>query len=124
DQVRRDRSQRASSARDMARRWAAQVSRDDGAGRTTGLSAPSPLAGEGRGGGSQERAARVVTPTPDPSPHPPSPEGGLRRTRGGGERRDQRSFGEGLSTGVTLAFAFPDRVAKNRGNGSFVLANG
>ena len=23
-----------------------------------------------------------------------------------------------------LAFAFPDRVAKNRGNGSFVLANG
>jgi ATP-dependent helicase HrpB len=29
-----------------------------------------------------------------------------------------------LSTGVMLAFAFPDRVAKNRGNGSFVLANG
>jgi ATP-dependent helicase HrpB len=28
------------------------------------------------------------------------------------------------STGVMLAFAFPDRVAKNRGNGSFVLANG
>ena len=23
-----------------------------------------------------------------------------------------------------LAFAFPDRVARNRGNGSFVLANG
>ncbi|ABE37540.1 ATP-dependent helicase HrpB [Rhodopseudomonas palustris BisB5] len=32
--------------------------------------------------------------------------------------------GEELSTGVLLAFAFPDRVAKNRGNGSFVLANG
>jgi ATP-dependent helicase HrpB len=29
-----------------------------------------------------------------------------------------------LSTGIMLAFAFPDRVAKNRGNGSFVLANG
>jgi len=29
-----------------------------------------------------------------------------------------------LSTGTLLAFAFPDRVAKNRGNGSFVLANG
>jgi ATP-dependent helicase HrpB len=29
-----------------------------------------------------------------------------------------------LSTGVMLAFAFPDRVARNRGNGSFVLANG
>jgi ATP-dependent helicase HrpB len=28
------------------------------------------------------------------------------------------------SSGVMLAFAFPDRVAKNRGNGSFVLANG
>jgi ATP-dependent RNA helicase HrpB len=29
-----------------------------------------------------------------------------------------------LSTGVMLAFAFPDRIARNRGNGSFVLANG
>ena len=28
------------------------------------------------------------------------------------------------SNGVMLALAFPDRVAKNRGNGSFVLANG
>jgi ATP-dependent helicase HrpB len=28
------------------------------------------------------------------------------------------------STGIMLAFAFPDRVARNRGNGSFVLANG
>jgi ATP-dependent helicase HrpB len=64
DQFRRDRSQRASSARDMARRWAAQVA------------SSSP-------------------------------------------RNDAE-----LSTGVMLAFAFPDRVAKNRGNGSFVLANG
>jgi len=29
-----------------------------------------------------------------------------------------------LSTGVMLALAFPERVARNRGNGSFVLANG
>jgi ATP-dependent helicase HrpB len=29
-----------------------------------------------------------------------------------------------LTTGIMLAFAFPDRVARNRGNGSFVLANG
>ena len=29
-----------------------------------------------------------------------------------------------LSTGRMLALAFPDRVARNRGNGSFVLANG
>src|SRR4029450_2139723 len=27
-------------------------------------------------------------------------------------------------TGIMLALAFPDRVARNRGNGSFVLANG
>jgi ATP-dependent helicase HrpB len=65
DQFRRDRSQRASSARDLARRWAAQV------------------------------ASRSAAQAP----------------------------GE-LSTGVMLAFAFPDRVARNRGNGSFVLANG
>jgi ATP-dependent helicase HrpB len=65
DQFRRDRSQRASSARDMARRWASQVA-------------------------SASRAKDDLE----------------------------------LSTGVMLAFAFPDRVAKNRGNGSFVLANG
>jgi len=65
DQFRRDRSQRASSARDLARRWAQQV-------------------------------ASVEKP------------------QGAGD----------LSTGVMLAFAFPDRIARNRGNGSFVLANG
>jgi ATP-dependent helicase HrpB len=66
DAFRRDRSQRADSARALARRWASQVA----------SSAPSP--------------------------------------QGGGE----------LTTGVMLALAFPDRVARNRGNGSFVLANG
>ncbi|TPQ30180.1 ATP-dependent helicase HrpB [Bradyrhizobium guangdongense] len=65
DQFRRDRSPRASSARDLARRWAAQV------------------ASSGK----------------------PAEQGQL-------------------STGVMLAYAFPDRVARNRGNGSFVLANG
>ncbi|WP_407168117.1 ATP-dependent helicase HrpB [Bradyrhizobium sp. ORS 111] len=86
DQFRRDRSQRATSARSMAQRWAAQVERSE-----TRPSSPSPLAGEGRGGGPTKAAA----------------------------------IDEGdLSTGVMLAFAFPDRVAKNRGNGSFVLANG
>ena len=65
DHFRRERSQRASSARDLARRWAAQVA--------------SPSSGQS----------------------------------------DAK-----LSTGAMLAFAFPDRVAKNRGNGSFVLANG
>jgi ATP-dependent helicase HrpB len=35
-----------------------------------------------------------------------------------------RLTASGLSTGAILSMAFPDRVAKNRGNGSFVLANG
>jgi very-short-patch-repair endonuclease len=33
----------------------------------------------------------ALPPTPDPSPHPPSPEGGLRRTRGGGEKKPRRA---------------------------------
>jgi ATP-dependent helicase HrpB len=66
DQFRRDRSQRAGSARSLAQRWASQVATTEG------------------------------PPNEDISP----------------------------PTGVMLAFAFPDRVARNRGNGSFVLANG
>ncbi|MEH2510978.1 ATP-dependent helicase HrpB [Nitrobacteraceae bacterium AZCC 1564] len=66
DSFRRDRSQRASSARQLAERWAEQVA--------------------------------------DISPKGPED--------------------ETLSTGVMLALAFPDRVARNRGNGSFLLANG
>ncbi len=50
-------------------------------------------------------------------PSSPSPQGG-------GERKDLRSPDERPSTGVMLALAFPDRVARNRGNGGFVLANG
>ncbi len=84
DQFRRDRSQRASSARELARRWASQVASNTSHPRDA--SAPSP--------------------------------------QGGGERKSARSPDEQLSTGVMLAFAFPDRVAKNRGNGTFVLANG
>ncbi|WP_199751800.1 ATP-dependent helicase HrpB [Bradyrhizobium sp. RP6] len=65
DQFRRDRSPRAASARDLARRWASQVAASEKTGQH-----------------------------------------------------------EELSTGLMLAYAFPDRVARNRGNGSFVLANG
>ena len=72
DQFRRDRSQRARSARSLAQRWAAQVA--------------------------VKRKSR--------------------RLRRKGRRANS------LRTGVMLAFAFPDRVARNRGNGSFVLANG
>ncbi|SHK44176.1 ATP-dependent helicase HrpB [Bradyrhizobium lablabi] len=114
DQFRRDRSQRASSARSLAQRWASQVAATEGA-----LSSPAPLAGseasEARSRGRGEGATTVVrvrgTPFPDPSP------------QGGGERKDFRPPDE-PSTGIMLAFAFPDRVARNRGNGSFVLANG
>ena len=73
-------------------------------------SSPSPLAGEGRGGGFDSGRSRLGHPHPNPSP------------QGGGERRELRT--RRISTGVMLAFAFPDRVARNRGNGSFVLANG
>ncbi|MDB5653547.1 MAG: ATP-dependent helicase HrpB, partial [Tardiphaga sp.] len=61
EQFRRDRSQRAQSARQLAQRWASQVAANAAA------SSPSPLAGEGRGGGSTSAVARG-TPTPDPSP--------------------------------------------------------
>jgi ATP-dependent helicase HrpB len=77
DQFRRDRSQRAGSARQLAQRWAAQVQSE---------SSPA-LA--------RERELQRSAPSTEP-----------------------------LSTGAMLAFAFPDRIAKNRGNGSFVLANG
>jgi ATP-dependent helicase HrpB len=69
DQFRRDRSQRATSARSQAQRWASQVA--------AGEKTPASSAEQGE-----------------------------------------------LSTGMMLALAFPDRVARNRGNGSFVLANG
>jgi ATP-dependent helicase HrpB len=108
DQFRRDRSQRATSARELARRWAAQVASSD----ASAPSSPFPLAGEGRGGGTTTAVSVRGTPTPNPTP------------QGGVGRREFRAPDEDISTGVMLAFAFPDRVARNRGNGSFVLANG
>ena len=66
DHFRRDRSQRAQSAKQLAQRWTQQVAADE------------------------KLSAKDVA----------------------------------LSTGRMLALAFPDRVARNRGNGSFVLANG
>ena len=100
DHFRRDRSPRAAGARQLAERWASQVA----------ASSPSPRVGEGRGGGSAGRA-RNLTPSPNPSEWASLP---VSAPQGGGE----------LSTGEMLALAFPDRVARNRGNGSFVLANG
>jgi ATP-dependent helicase HrpB len=108
DTFRRDRSQRAESARSLAQRWASQVV----------SSTPSPLVGWG---GGATTAVRVRgTPTPDLESELRSP----RTPQGGGERKDLRSPDQEPSTGIMLALAFPDRVARNRGNGSFVLANG
>jgi len=129
DQFRRDRSPRASSARSLAQRWASQVaasesatakSADVGNVGAIGPSSSSPLAGEGRGGGSPAAASIGATPTPDPSP-----QGGGEQRGSQPNKREQPPQGGGeLTTGVMLALAFPDRVARNRGNGSFVLANG
>jgi ATP-dependent helicase HrpB len=109
DQFRRDRSHRATSARSLAQRWASQVS-----------SSPSPPAGKGRGGGSPSTASATgATPTPAPSPQGGGEKKGARQ-----EKQNSAQVDEPLTPGVMLAFAFPDRVARNRGNGSFVLANG
>ena len=103
DQFRRDRAQRASSARDMARRWAV-------AGFLPALP-PPPLRGRVGEGGPQRRSEFGVPPPLTPP-------------RKGEGNAAVRAEAKKLSTGIMLAFAFPDRVAKNRGNGSFVLANG
>jgi ATP-dependent helicase HrpB len=73
DFFRRDRAQRANSARALAQRWASQVA-------------------------ATEKAANASSPYPQ--------------------------AGAELTSGVMLALAFPDRVARNRGDGSFLLANG
>jgi ATP-dependent helicase HrpB len=116
DAFRRDRSQRADSARALARRWASQVA---------SAPSPSPLVG----GGSTTAVGVRGTPTPNLESELRSP----RTSQGGGKpshllaaKRENpaQSGAEPPSTGVMLALAFPDRVARNRGNGSFVLANG
>jgi ATP-dependent helicase HrpB len=67
------------------------------------VSCPSPASGGGleRGQASERPPSRTAARSD--LPH-----------KGGGEP----------TTGAILALAYPDRVAKNRGNGSFVLANG
>jgi ATP-dependent helicase HrpB len=68
------------------------------------VSSPSPASGGGVGRGQASERPPSRTAARSDLPH-----------KGGGET---------VSTGAILALAYPDRVAKNRGNGSFVLANG
>jgi phosphomethylpyrimidine synthase len=65
------------------------------------LSAPSPLAGEGRGGGSTRMASHVATPTPNPSP------------QGGGEQGVAWARGPGHPPMITqLEFARAGIITK------------
>ncbi len=116
DALARDRAPRADEARRMARRWAEMAA---------GASSPSPLVGEGRGGGARGFGDAVPNlPTPAPGP---SPQGGGEQKRDRLRRSDPPPPGEGaVSTGAILALAYPERIAKNRGasTGSFLLANG
>ncbi|MGZ3409250.1 MAG: ATP-dependent helicase HrpB [Xanthobacteraceae bacterium] len=117
DALRRDRSQRAQEARKMAKRWAESAPDTI---RTSGFGVPSPLVGEGQGGGSS------VMPNSNMPPSPALPhKGGGSQLPTANERSSKKSKDEQLSPGAILALAYPDRVAKNRGtNGSFLLANG
>jgi ATP-dependent helicase HrpB len=96
DVFRRDRSQRAESARSLAKRWASRVAAGERA--NGGLVSRLPAARQGEGEPRQPPAIK--------------------------KQNQSQSGEEPPSTGVMLALAFPDRVARNRGNGSFVLANG
>jgi ATP-dependent helicase HrpB len=120
DAFRRDRSQRADSARALARRWASQVASSPSSSPLAGSEA-SEARSRGRGGGSTTAVGVRGTPTPEPSPQG---RGERNRSSQDGKENQTQSGKEPPSTGVMLALAFPDRVARNRGNGSFVLANG
>jgi ATP-dependent helicase HrpB len=81
----------------------------------------SPRAGNART--MAERWAKEAQSSPSPASQGSRPSLPTRRGEGRAARSDERGEGH-LSTGAILALAFPDRVARNRGNGSFVLVNG
>lgn len=109
DNFRRDRAPRAVDAKRMAERWASLA-----------VSSPSPLVGEGRGGGSL-----LNDPVSQPPPSRRASHADLPH-KGGGNKATLNVETGTPSLGAILALAYPDRVAKNRGGGSgqFLLANG
>ncbi len=117
ENFRRDRGRRAQDARAMAKRWT-EVALDSVKREETQHPKPTPSPheakrGVGRVGVGGSSTAREVPPTPDTSPP----------RAGGGEPRP--SHIDAPSIGTILALAYPDRIARSRGNnGAFLLANG
>jgi ATP-dependent helicase HrpB len=118
DNFRRDRSRRGEEARRMAARWAEMAQP---------LSPPVPSPARGGESGRGQPHAQNSRPTPLHSPPPPqvgparlaheSAQPGQARVAWGREQGE-------ASPGLLLALAYPDRIARNRGSGSFLLANG
>jgi ATP-dependent helicase HrpB len=82
------------------------------------------LTERGLGGDSADLDARLDQFRRDRSPRAASARSLAQRWAAQVAASNSSQGEQGVSTGVMLAFAFPDRVARNRGNGSFVLANG
>jgi ATP-dependent helicase HrpB len=125
--LRRDRSPRARDVRAMAQRWAEASASVNSDSLSVARTAPSPLVGEGWGGGSNN-AIETIPPSRRAS------HGGLPHKGGGNRYRSSAPInspspqrgGEHLTVGALIALAFPERVGKNRGSaaGAFLLANG
>jgi ATP-dependent helicase HrpB len=82
------------------------------------------LTERGLGGDSVDLDVRLDQFRRDRSPRAPAPAASRNAGRSRSLRRRAGCEDISPSTGIMLALAFPDRVARNRGNGSFVLANG
>ena len=82
------------------------------------------LTERGLGGDSTDLDARLAQFRRDRSPRGASARSLAERWAAQVAAAERASSDDAPSTGAMLAFAFPDRVARNRGNGTFVLANG
>lgn len=82
------------------------------------------LTERGLGGDSVDLDARLDNFRRDRSPRAAAARQLAQRWAAQASSSSPQGGGETVSTGAILALAYPDRVAKNRGNGSFVLANG